>query len=99
MRTKALVLALFGATLIFAFPGAASAAAFTVLHSFSGPEGETPAAPLVQGADGLFYGVAAHGDFAVLPPDGGGTVFAWTRMAVSRRSTPSADPKALGRRA
>jgi len=51
MRTKALVLALFGATLILAFPGVASAAAFTVLHSFSGPDGETPAAPLVQGAE------------------------------------------------
>ena len=49
---------------------------FSVLHSFAGPEGETPAAPLVQGADGFFYGVAAHGgDFTVLPPDGGGTVF------------------------
>jgi uncharacterized repeat protein (TIGR03803 family) len=49
---------------------------FSVLHSFAGPEGETPAAPLVQGADGFFYGVAAHGgDFAVLPPDGGGTAF------------------------
>ena len=76
MRTKALVLALVSATLILAFPGVASAAAFTVLHSFSGPEGETPAAPLVQGADGFLYGVAAHGgDFTVLPPDGGGTVF------------------------
>jgi uncharacterized repeat protein (TIGR03803 family) len=76
MRTKVLVLALFGATLMFAFAGAASAAAFTVLHSFTGPEGETPAAPLIQGADGSFYGVAAHGgDFTVLPPDGGGTVF------------------------
>ena len=47
-----------------------------LLHSFSGPEGETPAAPLVQGTDGFFYGVAAHGgDFTVLPPDGGGTAF------------------------
>ena len=76
MRTRALVLALFGATLISAFAGAASTAAFTVLHSFSGPEGETPAAPLIQGADGFFYGVAAHGgNLTVLPPDGGGTVF------------------------
>src|SRR5215208_730974 len=49
---------------------------FTVLHSFSGVDGETPAAPLVQGADGSFYGVAAHGgDFTVLAPDGGGTAF------------------------
>jgi uncharacterized repeat protein (TIGR03803 family) len=76
MRTKALVLALFSATLVLVFTGAASAAAFTVLHSFGGPDGETPAAPLVQGADGFVYGVAAHGgDFTVLPPDGGGTIF------------------------
>jgi uncharacterized repeat protein (TIGR03803 family) len=53
-----------------------TAVSFSVLHSFSGPDGETPAAPLVQGADGFFYGVAAHGgDFTVLPPDGGGTAF------------------------
>jgi uncharacterized repeat protein (TIGR03803 family) len=46
------------------------------LHSFAGPEGETPAAPLVQGIDGSLYGAAAHGgDFSVLPPDGGGTIF------------------------
>jgi uncharacterized repeat protein (TIGR03803 family) len=52
------------------------AVSFSVLHSFTGPDGETPAAPLVQGADGFFYGVAAHGgDITVLPPDGGGTVF------------------------
>jgi uncharacterized repeat protein (TIGR03803 family) len=76
MRTKALVLALLGATLILGCPGVASAAAFSVLHSFNGADGETPAAPLVQGADGLYYGVAARGgDFTVLPPDGGGTVF------------------------
>jgi uncharacterized repeat protein (TIGR03803 family) len=76
MRAKLLFPVLFGATLILAFPGAASAASFTVLHNFGGPEGETPAAPLVQGVDGSFYGVAAHGgDFTVLPPDGAGTVF------------------------
>jgi uncharacterized repeat protein (TIGR03803 family) len=77
MRIKALVLVLPVATFfLLAFSGAASAASFTALHSFSGLDGETPAAPLVQGADGFFYGVAAHGgDFAVLPPDGGGTAF------------------------
>jgi uncharacterized repeat protein (TIGR03803 family) len=59
--------------------GTAAAVPFTVLHSFSGPEGETPAAPLVQGADGFFYGVAAHGgDFD------GGTVF---RLDVSGNVT------------
>src|SRR6266545_1980684 len=52
------------------------AASFSLLHSFSGPEGETPAAPLVQGADGFYYGVAAHGgDFTVRSPDGGGTAY------------------------
>jgi uncharacterized repeat protein (TIGR03803 family) len=76
MRTKGLLLALFGAALVFAVPGVSAPASFAVVHSFGGPEGETPAAPLVQGADGLFYGVAAHGgDFSVLPPDGGGTAF------------------------
>ncbi len=76
MRIKALVLVLPVATVFLALAGVASAASFTVLHNFSGPEGETPAAPLVQGADGFFYGVAAHGgDFTVLPPDGGGTAF------------------------
>ena len=67
MRTKALVLALFGVTFILALPGVASADAFTVLHSFTGPDGETPAAPLVQGTDGFLYGVAAYGgNFALL---------------------------------
>jgi uncharacterized repeat protein (TIGR03803 family) len=52
------------------------AVSFSVLHSFSGPEGETPAAPLVQGADGFFYAVAAHGgDFTASAPDGRGTAF------------------------
>ena len=79
MRFKPLVFVLGVATFfLLAFSGAATAASFTVLHSFSGPDGETPAAPMVQGvvADGFFYGVAAHGgDFTVLPPDGGGTAF------------------------
>ena len=75
-RPKALTLTLFVAALLLAAPGVVSAASFTALHSFSGPDGETPAAPLVQGADGFLYGVAAHGgNFNVLPPDGGGTAF------------------------
>jgi uncharacterized repeat protein (TIGR03803 family) len=76
MRTKAGFLAFFSLMFILVVPGVASGADFTVLHSFGGPDGETPAAALVQGADGFIYGVAAHGgDFAALPPDGGGTVF------------------------
>ena len=59
--------------LLLAVPAAAAVGTF---HSFAGPEGQTPAAPLVQGVDGHLYGVAAHGgDFTVLPPDGGGTIF------------------------
>ena len=62
--------------LVLALPGVSRADSLAVLHSFGGPDGETPAAPLVQGADGFLYGVAAHGgDFTVLPPDGGGTAF------------------------
>jgi uncharacterized repeat protein (TIGR03803 family) len=59
--------------LVLALPASASIGTF---YSFAGPDGETPAAPLVQGFDGFLYGVAAHGgDFNVLPPDGGGTIF------------------------
>ena len=69
-------LAIFAALVGALFFPTTALSAFGVLHSFAGPEGETPAAPLVRGADGLLYGVAAHGgDFTVLPPDGGGTVF------------------------
>src|SRR5262245_39028590 len=76
MRIKAGVLALFSVMFVLVVPGVASGADFTVLHSFSGSDGETPAAPLIQGGDGFFYGVAAHGgDFAAFPPDGGGKVF------------------------
>ncbi len=34
---------------------------FTTLHSFSGPDGARPYAGLVQGGDGLFYGVTLQG--------------------------------------
>src|SRR5512141_1437407 len=60
------------------FPASATAAlaSFQILHSFSGPDGQLPGAPLVQGADGFFYGVTTYGgDFNVLPPDGAGTAF------------------------
>jgi uncharacterized repeat protein (TIGR03803 family) len=76
MRTKALALSLPAVLLVLALPGVSRAGSLAVLHSFGGPDGETPAAPLVQGADGFLYGVTAHGgDFTVLPPDGGGTAF------------------------
>jgi uncharacterized repeat protein (TIGR03803 family) len=68
--------AIVAATAAVLFATSTMAASFQLLHSFSGPDGETPAAPLVQGADGFLYGVAPHGgDFTVLPPDGGGTAF------------------------
>jgi uncharacterized repeat protein (TIGR03803 family) len=51
------------------------AVSFSVLHSFSGAEGQTPAAPLVQGSDGFFYGVAAHGGDFTASSDGRGTAF------------------------
>ena len=55
---------------------AASAAPVSVLHSFAGPEGELPRAALVQGGDGFLYGVGRYGgDFSVMAPDGGGTIF------------------------
>jgi len=67
--------------LFLLIPSIASAGSFSVLHSFSGPDGETPAAPLIKGADGFLYGVAAHGgDLTVMAPDGGGTAF---RMAAN----------------
>jgi uncharacterized repeat protein (TIGR03803 family) len=76
MRIKSVLLVLPVATLLLLLPSFASAASFTVLHSFSGSDGQTPAAPLIQGADGFLYGVAARGgDFTVLAPDGGGTAF------------------------
>jgi uncharacterized repeat protein (TIGR03803 family) len=72
MKTRALAAAAFSALML----AAPAAAAVDTFHSFAGPEGETPAAPLVQGSDGYLYGVAAHGgDFNLLGPDGGGTIF------------------------
>jgi uncharacterized repeat protein (TIGR03803 family) len=76
-RLAAVFVCAFASLVVVGTSGATTGAfSFAVLHGFSGAEGETPAAPLVQGADGFFYGVAAHGgDFTVLSPDGGGTAF------------------------
>jgi hypothetical protein len=63
------------------FATSATASSFQVLHSSAGPEGETPAAPLIQGADGFFSGVAARGgDFTVLALDGGGETVTVTTL-------------------
>jgi uncharacterized repeat protein (TIGR03803 family) len=62
--------------LVLGTSAASAAPAVSVLHSFAGPEGEVPRAALVQGSDGFLYGVAPYGgDFTVMAPDGGGTIF------------------------
>jgi uncharacterized repeat protein (TIGR03803 family) len=43
---------------------------FTVIHHFSGPDGETPITALLQATDGNLYGTASHGGTY-----GGGTIF------------------------
>jgi uncharacterized repeat protein (TIGR03803 family) len=51
------------------------AGAVTVLHSFAGSDGETPARPLIQASNGIFYGVTpGGGDTGQF----GGTVFSIT---------------------
>jgi uncharacterized repeat protein (TIGR03803 family) len=75
-RLAAVFVCAFASLVVVSISGATTGAvSLSVLHSFSGPEGETPAAPLVQGADGFFYGVAAHGGDFTVSPDGRGTAF------------------------
>jgi len=50
-------------------------AALTALYSFSGPDGSTPVAGLVQAADGSFYGTTATGGASAVPS---GTLFQLT---------------------
>ncbi len=47
---------------------------FTVLHSFSGPDGSEISAPMIQGIDGNFYGSTASGGPG-LCKSGCGTIF------------------------
>ena len=47
---------------------------FTLLHSFSGPDGSSPSAQLVQGTDGNLYGATALGGPG-LCRSGCGTIF------------------------
>ena len=49
----------------------------TMLHSFTGADGQHPRAGLVQGSDGNFYGTTYNGGttFSGLTPPGYGTVF------------------------
>jgi len=59
---------------------ASSAQMFTTLASFNKTNGDSPAASLVQGTDGSFYGItAAGGQPNNCPPIGCGTVFNITR--------------------
>jgi len=51
---------------------------FSVLHSFTGgPDGDAPAAPLIEGPDGNFYGTTQYGGDRILcsATGGCGTVF------------------------
>jgi uncharacterized repeat protein (TIGR03803 family) len=76
MTRKLLAATLLGSLLLLGTAAASSAASLATLHSFAGADGEALAAPLVQGNDGYLYGVARYGgDFTVMPPDGGGTIF------------------------
>lgn len=69
---KALFLLL--ATTILFSPEAPSQT-YTVLHSFTGPDGGSPTG-LIQTSDGTFYGAAVlGGDFTSCDPDGCGTLF------------------------
>jgi uncharacterized repeat protein (TIGR03803 family) len=64
---------------VLAWPGAARAqAAYSVMHSFTGPDGAQPRAGLIQAADGNFYGTTYAGGIANL-----GTVFRMTTDGVA----------------
>jgi uncharacterized repeat protein (TIGR03803 family) len=47
----------------------------TTLHSFTGPDGATPLAPPIQGADGSFYGTTSAGGSSKACSGGCGTVY------------------------
>ena len=69
---KALFVLLAVATL---FTAAALSQTYTVLHSFSGPDGGSPTG-LIQTSDGSFYGAAViGGDTTACDPDGCGNLF------------------------
>jgi len=57
---------------------------FTLLHAFSGPDGRTPEAALLQASDGNFYGTTAAGGTVAGGGPASGTIF---RMDSSGRVT------------
>jgi uncharacterized repeat protein (TIGR03803 family) len=66
----------FGCGTVFKMDGAGTV---TVLHSFAGgADGAYPFAPLIQAADGNFYGTTSAGGGAGCPVNGCGTVFKMT---------------------
>jgi len=76
MARRLFAVAVAGLLMLLGSSASSAATSLSVLHSFAGPEGEVPAAPLVEGGDGFLYGVGRYGgDFSVMPPDGGGTIF------------------------
>jgi uncharacterized repeat protein (TIGR03803 family) len=73
--SRSVILAVLAGALVAAEPAsAAGRGAYTLLHSFSGgTDGSSPAAALIQAADGNFYGTTASGGTSDL-----GTVFRMT---------------------
>ena len=52
-----------------------STGTFTLLHTFTGPDGRNPVAPLSQATDGNFYGTTAEGGTAGFNTATHGTIF------------------------
>lgn len=71
------VLAGFIAACVCAHPAIAATPLLTVLHTFSGPDGESPHGKPVEGPDGAFYGTTLAGG-----SKGGGTVYRITKSGV-----------------
>ena len=55
---------------------------FTILYSFSGPDGAEPYAAMIQGPDGSYYGTTLQGGAGTLCPNGCGTVFKVTPAGI-----------------
>ncbi len=65
---------------------------FTLLHSFSGPDGKNPAAPLVLGSDGNLWGTTYFGG----PDNSWGTVFKITPSGTLTMVFPFCNPTYCG---